>query len=113
MRMRTALAAVLALLALALPASAQGQIANPLNDLLALGKGSGDTPDQAPIVKAPAPPITVPPRAKCGPGSKPEPSIQGRVPAGSADQGLWCNVSLIAHQGTSGGFKVFDYVDTA
>jgi hypothetical protein len=50
----------------------------------------------------------------CGPGSKPEPGIQGRVPAGSADDGgLHCNVELVAHQGTSGGFKVLRYVDAA
>jgi hypothetical protein len=52
------------------------------------------------------------PRAKCGTGSKPEPDIQGRVPAGSATDGLWCNMALVAHQGVAGGFKVFDYVDT-
>jgi hypothetical protein len=53
------------------------------------------------------------PRAHCGPGAKPEPDIQGRVPAGAATDGLWCNVSLIAHQGTSGGFKTLRYVDPA
>ena len=53
------------------------------------------------------------PRAQCGPGAKPEPDIQGRVPAGSATNGLWCNVALITHQGTSGGFKVLRYVDPA
>ena len=53
------------------------------------------------------------PRAQCGPGSKPEPGIQGRVPAGSAADGLWCNVQVVSHQGTSGGFKVLRYVDAA
>ena len=57
------------------------------------------------------PPLVATPRAKCGPGSKPEPGIQGRVPAGSAANGLTCNVTLIGHQGTSGGFKVYRYVD--
>jgi hypothetical protein len=33
------------------------------------------------------------------------------VPAGSATNGLWCNVTLVSHQGTSGGFKVFRYID--
>jgi hypothetical protein len=83
----------------------------PSNDLTPLGQIAGDTPDPAPIQKPPAPPIKPVPRAKCGPDSKPEPDIQGRVPAGSADEGLWCNMKLIAHQGVSGGFKVFDYVD--
>jgi hypothetical protein len=33
------------------------------------------------------------------------------VPAGSATRGLWCNATLLAHQGASGGFKVFRYID--
>ena len=51
--------------------------------------------------------------AKSRPGSKPEPGIPGRVPKGSAPSGLRCNTELVAHQGTSGGFKVLRYVDTA
>jgi hypothetical protein len=86
---------------------------NPLNDLLALGQGTGQTPAKAPVQEPPAPPVEATPRANCGPGSKPEPGIQGRVPAGSATDGLWCNVSLLSHQGTSGGFKVYRYVDAA
>jgi hypothetical protein len=85
----------------------------PLNDLAALGQGAGDTPDQAPVLKPAAPPMDAVPRANCGPGSKPEPSVQGRVPADSATNGLWCNVTLLSHQGTSGGFKVLRYVDGA
>src|ERR1700759_5651739 len=86
---------------------------NPLNDLLALGQGTGQTPAKAPVQDPPAPPVEATPRANCGPGSKPEPGIQGRVPAGSATDGRWCNVSLLSHQGTSGGFKVLRYVDPA
>jgi hypothetical protein len=86
---------------------------NPLNDLLALGEGSGQTPDKAPIQELPGPAMDAVPRAHCGAGSKPEPDIQGRVPAGAATGGLWCNVDLLAHQGTSGGFKVLRYVDPA
>jgi hypothetical protein len=86
---------------------------NPLNDLLALGEGSGQSPDKAPIQEPPVPSMDAVPRAHCGAGSKPEPDIQGRVPAGAATDGLWCNVSLLAHQGTSGGFKVLRYVDPA
>jgi hypothetical protein len=85
----------------------------PLNDLLALGQGGGQTPATVPVQKPPAPAMDATPRAKCGPGSKPEPDIQGRVPAGSATDGLWCNVNLLSHQGTSGGFKVYRYVDNA
>ena len=102
-------AAFLAAAAVATPAHAQ--VAPIPNDLLALGEGGGDMPDPAPIQKPPAPPITPAPRAKCGPGSKPEPDIQGRVPAGSASEGLWCNMTLISHHGVAGGFKVFQYVD--
>jgi hypothetical protein len=86
---------------------------NPLNDLLALGEGSGQTPDKAPIQEPPGPSMEAVPRAHCGGGSKPEPDIQGRVPSGAATDGLWCNVSLLAHQGSSGGFKVLRYVDPA
>ena len=85
----------------------------PLNDLLALGQGGGQTPNSVPVEKPSAPPMNAAPRAKCGPGSKPEPGIQGRVPAGSATDGLWCNVKMLSHQGTSGGFKVYRYVDPA
>ena len=112
MTARLITAAVLtALLALPAHALAQGPF-GPLNDLLALGQGGGQTPNSAPIQKPPAPPMDAAARAKCGPGSKPEPGIQGRVPAGSATDGLWCNVTMLSHQGTSGGFKVLRYIDT-
>jgi hypothetical protein len=112
-RLVSILAAAIAVLALA-PATtlAQGPF-GPLNDLAALGAGGGQTPNTVPVQKPPAPPMDATPRAQCGPGSKPEPSIQGRVPAGSATDGLWCNMAMISHQGTSGGFKVLRYVDTA
>src|SRR5207237_1001890 len=58
------------------------------------------------------PPLKATPRAKCRPGDKTEPDIQGRVPAGSAVDGFACNVKLVSHQGTGGGFKVLRYVDT-
>src|SRR4051795_10845285 len=109
---RSVVVAVLALLALSAPAAAQGPLGPP-NDLLALGQGGGDTPDQAPVRKAPSPSFDAVPRAQCQAGSKPEPSVQGRVPAGAAANGLWCNMTMIAHQGSSGGFRVYDYVDDA
>jgi hypothetical protein len=84
----------------------------PLNDLLALGQAGGQTPAKAAIVRNSEPPLVATPRARCGVGSRPEPGIQGRVPAGSATLGLWCNAALVSHQGTSGGFKVLRYVDT-
>ena len=89
-----------------------GSTDNGLNDLAAIGQGAGQTPATVPTQSNPEPPLVATPRAVCGQGSHPEPGIQGRVPAGSGDNGLWCNMSLVAHQGTSGGFKVFRYVDT-
>src|SRR5437870_5201391 len=94
------------------PAAAQIP-GNPLNDLLALGKAEGDKPALAEIQNPAAPPVAPVPRAQCDANAKPEPGIQGRVPAGSATNGLWCNAELISHQGTSGGFKVLRYVDAA
>src|SRR3954452_1679752 len=110
---RRTFATLVALAALGTPAAANAQgPVGPINDLAALGQGFGQTPDPVAIVKRAAPPLVATPRAKCGPGSKPEPGIQGRVPAGSAANGLWCNVTLLSHQGTSGGFKVLRYVDS-
>jgi hypothetical protein len=56
------------------------------------------------------------PEAKCGPGSKPETGIQGRVPTGDyltgkAARGYWCNAKEVAHQGQTGGFKALRYTD--
>ncbi|MGI9083933.1 MAG: hypothetical protein ACR2FE_01410 [Aeromicrobium sp.] len=56
------------------------------------------------------------PAATCGPGAKPETSIQGRVPRSDYDsgrvlQGYECNTSQVARQGKSGGFKVLRYTD--
>jgi hypothetical protein len=83
----------------------------PLNDLAALGQAGGQTPVKVPTQRPPEPPQTATLRAHCGAGSRPEPGIQGRVPAGSAAKGLWCNLKVVSHQGTEGGFKVFRYVD--
>ena len=84
----------------------------PVNDLFDLGAGSGQTPMTAPVVHRAEPPLVATPQAKCGAGAHPEPGVQGRVPAGSGANGLWCNLTLIAHQGTSGGFKVLRYIDS-
>ena len=108
---RTVTIALLATLACAGAACAQGPL-GPLNDQAALGQGTGQTPDAVAVQHPPEPPFAATPRAKCGKGSKPEPDIQGRVPRGSATDGLWCNVTLLSHQGDSGGFKVWRYVDT-
>jgi hypothetical protein len=81
------------------------------NDLFALGQGVGDSPAAAPTQDAGSPPLTATPVAPCGRGSKPEPGVDGRVPAGAGNDGLWCNITEVAHQGTSGGFKVLRYID--
>jgi hypothetical protein len=100
-------------LLLVVPVVAAQLPGNPLNDLLALGEGEGQAPARAELQKPPAPAVQAAPRAKCDAASRPEPGVQGRVPAGAAEDGLWCNVSLVAHHGTSGGFKVLRYVDKA
>lgn len=64
------------------------------------------------------------PRAACGPGSRPETGMQGRVSAedhasGRAAQGFTCNTELVGTYtvpnavGMVGGFKVERYVDKA
>src|SRR3954453_11500674 len=111
--MRRAAPFLVIALILALPALNAVGALTPLNDLLALGQGTGQKPAKVAIATRAEPPFVATPRAQCGPGSKPEPGIQGRVPAGSATNSLHCNVSLIAHQGTSGGFKTLRYVDPA
>jgi hypothetical protein len=108
------LTVVLALSLIGLGVATSGaQAPAPLNDLGALSQGTGQTPAKAPIQKNPEPKLLPTPVAKCLPGSRPQPSIDGRVPAGSADKGLWCNVTQISHQGDSGGFKVYRYVDAS
>jgi hypothetical protein len=92
-------------------AAPDGGLATPINDLLALGQGSGQTPAKLPIVRRAEPSLLATPRAHCATGSRTEPGVQGRVPAGAAEKGLWCNVTLVSHQGFSGGFKVYRYVD--
>jgi hypothetical protein len=77
---------------------------------------------QAPF--ADEPPLTPTPRAQCGPGSRPETGIQGRVSpedhsSGRAAKGFTCNTELVGQYakpnatGTVGGFKVERYVDAA
>jgi hypothetical protein len=60
---------------------------------------------------ATAPPAT--PRAVCGPGSRPAPGLQGRVPPNAPDDGYTCNTELVSHEGHAGGFKVERFVDKA
>ena len=93
-------------------ATVDAQLPVPVNDLGALSQGAGQTPEKAPTQTDPnEPPETATPRAQCGPGSRKEPDVQGRVPEGTASEGFICNLELLSHQGTSGGFKVQRYID--
>jgi hypothetical protein len=109
----TVIALVVIVLSILSAAYALSLPPNPLNDLGALGQGLGQTPTHLATQYPAEPPLTATPLGSCGPGSHPEPGVDGRVPAGSGDAGLWCNMALVSHQGTSGGFKVFRYVDDA
>ncbi len=108
----TVLGAMSAAGALPIPLPLVGSSGNGLNDLAALGQGLGQSVPRAPTQKNAEPPLQATPLGACGPGSNPEPGIDGRVPSGTGANGLWCNMVEVAHQGTSGGFKVFRYVDT-
>jgi hypothetical protein len=85
----------------------------PLNDLLALGQGGGQTPAKVAIQKPAEPPQTATPLVNCRAGDKTEPGIDGRVPNGSPPSGFYCNLDKVAHQGNTGGFKTLRYVDNA
>src|SRR4051794_35713707 len=105
------LAALSVTLVGALVSIASGLNLIPVNDLFAIGQGGGENPTPAPLVKRAEPAQTATPLVKCGPGSRPQPGVDGRVPAGSASKGLFCNIKQIGHQGTEGGFKVYRYID--
>lgn len=74
--------------------------------------------------QAAAPELKATPKAQCGPGSRPETDLQGRVTqadhdSGRAKLGFTCNTELVGTflpataNGTVGGFKVERYVDKA
>jgi hypothetical protein len=86
----------------------------PLNDLLALGQGGGQTPAKVAIQKPAEPPQTATPLVSCRAGDKTNPSpVDGRVPNGSPPSGFYCNLDQVAHQGNTGGFKTLRYVDNS
>lgn len=75
-----------------------------------------------PVVPPPAGSVIATPKAVCGPGSRPETGIQGRVStddhdSGRAALGFTCNTEQVGFYGvenalgTVGGFKVERYVD--
>ena len=92
------------------------------------GQARGDHPgvQEVPALestRAAEPPLEATPQAECGPGSRPETGLQGRVSAedhasGRAAEGFTCNTELVGSLtdpttlGTVGGFKVERYVDS-
>jgi len=101
-----------------------------LLSLGAAGVAHGHPADQHVAAQAaqspfgPEPPLVATPRATCGPGSRPQTGIQGRVSpedhdSGRAAKGFTCNTELVGKyvkpsaNGTVGGFKVERYVDAA
>ena len=99
--------AVIALLVTAAPAAA-----HPNPNGLPLRMGSVPDRVAASTAQAGEPSLATVPRANCGPGSRPETDIQGRVPAGNPE-GFTCNMSLVGHHGDSGGYKALRFVDKA
>jgi hypothetical protein len=109
--------------ALALGSSgAEGAAPAPVpgvGDLLALGQGSGQTITPTSLQDPPEPADVATPTTPCAAGSNPLTGYpDGRVPgsvitSGAAANGFTCNLSFVAHQGSSGGFKVFSYTDPA
>jgi LVIVD repeat-containing protein len=95
-----------------------------LGVLAALAVALGLHPDAISSAQAAEPPVVPTPRADCGPGSRPETGIQGRVSpqdhaSGRAAKGFTCNTELVGSYrkpnaiGTVGGFKVERYVDAS
>src|SRR5829696_9393800 len=102
---------VLALLALLVVASPAAAHPIPGGLPLALGQVPERTSASAAQV-AEDPPLVPVPRPDCGPGSRPETDIQGRVPPGNPE-GFTCNTTLVGQHGSSGGYKALRFVDKA
>lgn len=82
--------------------------------LAAANEPEGDVEVEA----AAEPPLEPTPQEDCGPGSIPEPGMQGRVSAeevesGGLEDGYRCNIELLGQAGLSGGYKVERFVDEA
>ena len=79
---------------------------------------SSPRPLALPAQQPAEPPMVPTPQTRCGPGSRPEPGMQGRLPkeevdSGRADEGYWCNLTLLGRSGNTGGFRVHRYIDQA
>ena len=111
-RVSVAVSAALAILLL----TAAGAVAHPTT--------APQRPNPLPVQQALEPALSPTPQAECGPGSKPETDIQGRVPradheSGRAAEGYTCNTEMVGSytkpdpKGSVGGFKVERYRDDA
>ena len=83
----------------------------------ASGLVSGEAKAFAGMAAVSEPPIKATPRADCQPGGIPEGPMQGRVAAddiaaGRVDRGYLCNLKVVGHSGSTGGFRVHRYVDS-
>ena len=105
--MRICLAVLALLLVAAAPAAA-----HPNPNGLPLRMGQLPESVAANTAQAGEPSLAPVPRPDCGPGSRPETDIQGRVPAGNPE-GFTCNTSLVGHHGDSGGYKALRFKDKA
>ncbi len=91
----------------------------PTNDLEGLLSLTGfPTPTAVATQENPEPPLQAVPPAQCGAGSHPLAGEQGRVPASAinspaAAYGWTCNVSVVSHFATPGGFRAWRYSDQA
>src|SRR5215207_8319286 len=100
--------ALLGLLVVASPAAA-----HPVPGGLPLRFGQVSERTSASAAQAAEDPPLVPvPRPTCGPGSRPETDIQGRVPPGNPE-GFTCNTTLVGQHGSSGGYKALRFTDKA
>ena len=103
-------------LALAPAAQAQSGPQLPTSDLQgAIGLLYGQTPSPAPWQHS-EPKLAPVPRARCDKASHPLAGMQGRVPKSAIDspqaaRGWTCNVRVVGHYATPGGFRVWRYVD--
>ena len=116
--MRATLAAVLLLLAAAAPAAAHPGESGADSPLMRLfgQRDLAEKKSQVPTARAAQAGIApATPRAECGPGSDPEPGMQGRnaADAPGREDGFRCNTELVGHAASPGGFKALRYVDNA
>jgi hypothetical protein len=119
----TVAAALVACASVAMSVPALGGAASvtlPPNDLTGLVNVlvGGQNVPRATVQTLAGPPLAAAPAAQCDASSTPLLGEQGRVTAADLDaaagkHGYTCNLSVASHQGSSGGLKVYRYVDLA